>query len=86
MPYLFLEKWLHTVVTELESVLCCQVLKRDTALATAAIYQSMFGLEDGSIPATFQVLYLSCWNKANQNLPLSEPELIQQHPFFSQQS
>ncbi|KAE8780452.1 putative methyltransferase [Hordeum vulgare] len=31
------------------------ILKRDTALATAAIYQSMFGLEDGTIPATFQV-------------------------------
>ncbi|KAM0875126.1 hypothetical protein ACQ4PT_036989 [Festuca glaucescens] len=33
------------------------ILKGDTALATAAIYQSMFGLEDGTIPATFQVWY-----------------------------
>jgi NADH dehydrogenase [ubiquinone] 1 alpha subcomplex assembly factor 5 len=33
-----------------------QILKKDTALATAAIYQSMFGLEDGTVPATFQVL------------------------------
>ena len=49
---------LVTLVIELELVLY-QVLKRDTALATAAIYQSMFGLEDGSIPATFQVQYLS---------------------------
>lgn len=32
-----------------------QSLKRDTALATAAIYESMFGTEDGTIPATFQV-------------------------------
>lgn len=32
-----------------------QILKRDTALATAAIYDSMFAAEDGSIPATFQV-------------------------------
>ena len=32
-----------------------QILKRDTALATAAIYDSMFGAEDGSVPATFQV-------------------------------
>ncbi|OEL20006.1 putative methyltransferase At1g22800 [Dichanthelium oligosanthes] len=40
-----------------------QVLKRDTALATAAIYQSMFGLEDGSIPATFQVIYMTGWRE-----------------------
>eukprot|EP00899_Mesostigma_viride_P021966 jgi/Mesvir1/29771/Mv25439-RA.2 len=30
-------------------------LRRDTAVATAAIYQSMFGNPDGSVPATFQV-------------------------------
>jgi hypothetical protein len=34
---------------------CLQVLPRDTALATAAAYQSMFANEDGSVPATFQV-------------------------------
>lgn len=33
-----------------------QILKRDTVLATAAIYESMFGAEDGTIPATFQVI------------------------------
>lgn len=33
----------------------CQMLKRETALATAAIYESMFASEDGTIPATFQV-------------------------------
>ena len=32
-----------------------QILNRETALATAAIYDSMFAAEDGSIPATFQV-------------------------------
>jgi NADH dehydrogenase [ubiquinone] 1 alpha subcomplex assembly factor 5 len=32
-----------------------QMLKRETALATAAIYDSMFAAEDGTIPATFQV-------------------------------
>lgn len=53
---------LPILVTELGWVLWYQVLKRDTALATAAIYQSMFGLEDGSIPATFQVLYY--WNNS----------------------
>lgn len=50
---------LVNMVTELTLVFYCQILKRDTALATAAIYQSMFGLEDGTIPATFQVLYSS---------------------------
>ncbi|KAB2048765.1 hypothetical protein ES319_A13G132600v1 [Gossypium barbadense] len=30
------------------------ILKRETALATAAIYDSMFAAEDGTIPATFQ--------------------------------
>ncbi|TYH91860.1 hypothetical protein ES332_A13G142300v1 [Gossypium tomentosum] len=29
------------------------ILKRETALATAAIYDSMFAAEDGTIPATF---------------------------------
>ncbi|PHT60751.1 putative methyltransferase [Capsicum baccatum] len=31
-----------------------KVLKKDTALATAGIYESMFAAEDGTIPATFQ--------------------------------
>uniref|UniRef100_A0A251TAX1 Uncharacterized protein n=1 Tax=Helianthus annuus TaxID=4232 RepID=A0A251TAX1_HELAN len=34
-------------------------LKRDTALATAAVYESMFAAEDGSIPTTFQVIFLN---------------------------
>ncbi|KAG4981617.1 hypothetical protein JHK85_035575 [Glycine max] len=32
------------------------ILKRDTALATAAIYDSMFSAEDGTVPATFQMM------------------------------
>lgn len=32
-----------------------QILKRETALATAAVYESMFAAEDGTIPATYQV-------------------------------
>ncbi|KAJ4766432.1 Malonyl-[acyl-carrier protein] O-methyltransferase [Rhynchospora pubera] len=39
------------------------ILKRDTALATAAIYQSMFGAEDGTVPATFQVIYMTGWKE-----------------------
>ncbi|XP_002991003.2 putative methyltransferase At1g22800, mitochondrial [Selaginella moellendorffii] len=38
------------------------ILKRDTALAAAAIYESMFREEDGSIPATFQVIYMGGWS------------------------
>lgn len=37
------------------SVRCGPWCRRDTALAAAAMYQSMFGDEDGSIPATYQV-------------------------------
>ncbi|KAL6176670.1 hypothetical protein ACLB2K_053303 [Fragaria x ananassa] len=39
------------------------MLKRDTALATAAIYDSMFAAEDGTIPATFQVIYMTGWRE-----------------------
>lgn len=35
------------------------MLKRDTVLATAAIYDSMFGAEDGTVPATFQVIKIN---------------------------
>ncbi|OQS01137.1 hypothetical protein ACHHYP_20069 [Achlya hypogyna] len=38
------------------------VPSRDTLLATAAIYQSMYGNEDGSIPVTFQVIYFIGWS------------------------
>ncbi|KAF5763043.1 hypothetical protein HanXRQr2_Chr15g0675751 [Helianthus annuus] len=34
-------------------------LKRDTALVTAVVYESMFAAEDGSIPATVQVIFLN---------------------------
>ncbi|KAK7401488.1 hypothetical protein VNO78_13014 [Psophocarpus tetragonolobus] len=39
------------------------ILKRDTALATAAIYDSMFSEEDGTVPATFQVIYMTGWRE-----------------------
>lgn len=38
-------------------------LKRETALATAAVYESMFAAEDGTIPATFQVIYMTGWKE-----------------------
>ncbi|KAG0262804.1 hypothetical protein DFQ27_002117 [Actinomortierella ambigua] len=36
-------------------------LKRDTMMAAAAIYQEMYGNPDGSVPATFQILYMIGW-------------------------
>ncbi|KAK6916999.1 hypothetical protein RJ641_017750 [Dillenia turbinata] len=39
------------------------MLRRETALATAAVYQSMFGAKDGTIPATFQVIYMTGWRE-----------------------
>ncbi|CAJ1958485.1 unnamed protein product [Sphenostylis stenocarpa] len=39
------------------------ILKRDTALATAAIYDSMFSSDDGTVPATFQVIYMTGWRE-----------------------
>ncbi|XP_011010502.1 PREDICTED: putative methyltransferase At1g22800 isoform X2 [Populus euphratica] len=39
------------------------LLKRETALATAAIYDSMFAAEDGTIPATFQVIFMTGWRE-----------------------
>jgi NADH dehydrogenase [ubiquinone] 1 alpha subcomplex assembly factor 5 len=35
---------------------------RDTLLAAAALYQQMYGLEDGSVSATFQVIYMIGWS------------------------
>ncbi|ETV84125.1 hypothetical protein H257_03435 [Aphanomyces astaci] len=37
-------------------------VSRDVLLATAAIYQAMFGNEDGSVPVTFQVIYFIGWS------------------------
>nr|QTZ19536.1 methyltransferase At1g22800 isoform X1 [Bixa orellana] len=39
------------------------ILKRETVLATAAIYDSMFAAEDGTVPATFQVIYMTGWRE-----------------------
>ncbi|XP_051939930.1 arginine-hydroxylase NDUFAF5, mitochondrial [Hippocampus zosterae] len=37
------------------------LLHRDTILAAAAVYQEMYGNEDGSVPATFDILYMIGW-------------------------
>ncbi|KAJ2453911.1 hypothetical protein EV183_001867 [Coemansia sp. RSA 2336] len=36
-------------------------IKRDTLLAASAIYKELYQNEDGSIPATFQVIYMIGW-------------------------
>ncbi|XP_071834640.1 arginine-hydroxylase NDUFAF5, mitochondrial-like isoform X2 [Apostichopus japonicus] len=38
-----------------------KILHRDTLMAAAAIYKEMYGNEDGSIPATFQILFMIGW-------------------------
>ncbi|XP_008276560.1 arginine-hydroxylase NDUFAF5, mitochondrial [Stegastes partitus] len=37
------------------------LLHRDTMLAAAAIYKEMYGNQDGSVPATFEILYMIGW-------------------------
>uniref|UniRef100_A0A8C8SLG8 Arginine-hydroxylase NDUFAF5, mitochondrial n=1 Tax=Pelusios castaneus TaxID=367368 RepID=A0A8C8SLG8_9SAUR len=37
------------------------MLHRETMLAAAAIYQEMYGSNDGSVPATFQIYYMIGW-------------------------
>ncbi|KAL8283706.1 hypothetical protein RQP46_005501 [Phenoliferia psychrophenolica] len=45
-------------------------LRRDTLLAAASIYKEMHGLEDGTIPATFQIMHMIGWKPSpNQQKP-----------------
>ncbi|KAG0301186.1 hypothetical protein BGZ98_008556 [Dissophora globulifera] len=47
------------------------LLKRDTMLAAAAIYKELYGNPDGTVPATFQILYMIGWKPSpTQNKPL----------------
>ncbi|KAI0082545.1 S-adenosyl-L-methionine-dependent methyltransferase [Panus rudis PR-1116 ss-1] len=46
-------------------------IHRDTLAAASAIYKELHGNEDGTIPATFQIIYLIGWKPApNQPKPL----------------
>jgi len=40
-----------------------KILHRETMLAASAVYKEMYGNDDGSIPATFRVLYMIGWKK-----------------------
>jgi len=44
------------------------ILPRDVMMAAQAIYKELHGNEDGSIPATFRILYLIGW-KPGENQP-----------------
>jgi len=37
------------------------LLHRDTLVAASAIYKEVYGLPDGTIPATFQIIYMIGW-------------------------
>ncbi|KAJ7639279.1 S-adenosyl-L-methionine-dependent methyltransferase [Roridomyces roridus] len=41
-----------------------RALRRDTLAAASAIYSALHGNEDGSVPATFQVIYMIGWKPA----------------------
>jgi NADH dehydrogenase [ubiquinone] 1 alpha subcomplex assembly factor 5 len=46
-------------------------LSRDVLLATDAIYRELHGNEDGSLPATFRIIYMIGWHESsNQAKPL----------------
>jgi len=48
-----------------------QYIQRDTLTAASAIYKELLGNEDGSIPATFQIIYMIGWKPApSQPKPL----------------
>ena len=45
--------------------------ERSTLLAAASIYAEMYAEEDGSIPASFQIIYLTGWSPhESQQRPL----------------
>lgn len=46
-------------------------ISRDVLLATDAIYRELHGNEDGTIPATFRIIYMMGWHEsADQAKPL----------------
>merc|ERR1711900_130021 len=46
-------------------------IKRDVLLANEGIYRELHGNEDGSLPATFRMIYMIGWKEGpNQSKPL----------------
>ena len=58
------------------SLLKREAVQRDTMLATAAIYQSMFGTPEGTVPATFDVVFLIGWKPHKSQPKPLEPGQI----------
>ncbi len=47
-------------------------MRRDVLLASDAIYRELHGNADGSIPATFRIIYMIGWREsADQPAPLA---------------
>ncbi|KAJ4918932.1 hypothetical protein JOQ06_022084 [Pogonophryne albipinna] len=55
------------------------MLNRDSILAAAAIYKEMYGSEDGSVPATFEILYMIGWKP-------HESQMHEQRRYFIKKS
>jgi NADH dehydrogenase [ubiquinone] 1 alpha subcomplex assembly factor 5 len=51
---------------------------RDVFMAAAALYQELYGLEDGSVPATFQIIYYIGW-KPHSSQPKPKERGSQTH-------
>lgn len=55
-------------------------LSKDVFLAAAAAYKSIYGKEDGSIPATFQIINMIGW-KPCESQPKPLPRGSAKHSF-----
>lgn len=42
-------------------------MSRDTLMSMASIYQQLYGNEDGTVPATFHVIYMIGWKEKRSN-------------------
>jgi len=53
-------------------------ISRDTLFAAAAVYRELYGNEDGTIPATFQIIYMIAWKpdpSQPKPLPQQKPDV-----------
>lgn len=55
-------------------------LPRDTALATAAAYAALFAADDGTVPATWQVIYMAGVQRAWARLAVPPGETMYAPP------
>jgi len=49
------------------------LISRDVLASASAIYHQLHGLEDGTVPATFQVIYMIGWRPAPGQAKPLEP-------------